>query len=62
METISLELLHAAVDRKCELGEQNVGCQASPYDRAYYAAQVLFPQADDSAHHRMAEFVQELLP
>lgn len=49
--------LSSRVSAKEAVGLKQTGCQASAYDRIYYAAQVLFPDAGDDAHHRMAEYV-----
>lgn len=56
MKTPSIIALSSKVSVKEAEGLKRTGCQASAYDRIYYAAQVLFPEANDDAHHRMAEY------
>lgn len=46
-----------AVEVMGEVGFKETGCRASSWDRVYYAAQVVFPEADDDKHRVIADAV-----
>lgn len=53
---MNLEELTERVDAECDSGAA-CGCHASPWDRMFYAAQILFPRAPEDTWRLMADFV-----
>jgi hypothetical protein len=45
------------VDAECDAGMKETGCHPSLWDRVYYAARELFPDANVEDWVTMAEFV-----
>ena len=54
---MNIEELTKKVDRVADEGLEACGCHASPRDRVFYAAQLLFPEAGEEAWNLMADFV-----